>query len=134
MWYTLTLVIGIILLIISLFILRESLAFLRTSERTVGTVIELVKIDGSDGHTFKPIFKFKTNLNQEIIYRHISSSNPPNWEIGEEAIIAYDPNNPTVVRLLTYFGAFSWTIVLMAVAMPLIVVGGGYHLSQVVLK
>jgi hypothetical protein len=134
MWYTLTLVVGITLVVISLLILRESLAFLRRSERTVGTVIELVKINGSDGDTFKPIFKFKTSLNREIIYEHFSSSNPPNWKIGEEAIIAYDPNDPYVARLLTYFGTFRWTIVLMAIAMPLIVVGGGYHLSQAVLK
>ena len=119
---------------ISLFILRESLAFIRTSERAVGTVIELEKVAGSDGDTFKPIFKFKTALNQEIIYRHISSSNPPGWKIGEEVTIAYDPNNPSVARLLTYFGTFSYTIVLMAIAMPLIVIGGGYHLSQFVLK
>jgi hypothetical protein len=134
MWYTLTLVVGITLLIISLLTLRESLVFLRKSERTVGTVIELERIDGSDGDTFKPIFKFKTSLNREIIYRHFSSSSAPNWKIGEEAMIAYDPNDPYVARLLTYFGTFRWTIVLMAIAMPLIVVGGGYHLSQAVLK
>ena len=134
MWYSITLTTGIILLVISLFILKESLAFLRTSERAIGTVIELEKIDGSDGDTFKPIFKFKTSLNQEITYRHISSSNPPGWEVGEEAIIAYDPNNPSVARLLTYFGTFSWSIVLMAIAMPLIVIGGGYHLAQHFLK
>ncbi|MEI9943253.1 MAG: DUF3592 domain-containing protein [Chitinophagaceae bacterium] len=134
MWYTLTLAVGIILLIISLSILRKSLAFLRSSERAVGTVIELERIRDSDGDTFKPIFKYKTISNQEFIYRPISSSNPPGWKIGEEATIAYDPNNPSVARLLTYFGTFSWTIILMAIAMPFIVVGGGYHLSQALLK
>ncbi len=134
MWYTLTLTIGLILLAISVFKLRESLTFLRTTERAVGTVIELVKINGSDGDSFMPIFKFKTSLNQEVVYSQNSSSNPPDWRIGEEVIIAYDPKNPTDARLLTYFGIFSWTIILMAVAMPLIVIGGGYHLSQVVLK
>lgn len=134
MWYTLTLAIGIVLLAISLTKLKKSLAFLRNSERAVGTVIELERISGSDGDTFKPIFKFKTSLNQEVVYRHISSSDPPGWRIGEESIIAYDRNDPTVARLLTYFGTFSITIVLMAIAMPLIVIGGGYHLSQIVLK
>lgn len=134
MWYTVTLAIGIVLLIISLTKLKDSLAFLRNSERATGTVIELERINGSDGDTYKPIFKFKTSLNQETIYRHISSSDPPSWKIGDEATIAYDPSSPSEARLLTYFGTFSWTIVLMAVAMPLIVIGGGYHLSQIVLK
>jgi hypothetical protein len=92
------------------------------------------KRDGTDGETYKPIFKFKTSTNQEVIYRHISSSSPANWYVGEEATIAYDPTNPTTARLLTYFGAFSWAIVLMAISMPLIVVGGGYYVAQTFLK
>ena len=134
MFYSISLTIGIILLVISLFIFKESLAFIRKSDRAIGTVIELEKIDGTDGVTCKPIFKFKTSTNQEIIYRHISSSSPPNWYVGEEATIAYDPTNPTTARLLTYFGAFSWTIVLMAISMPLIVIGGGYYVAQIFLK
>jgi hypothetical protein len=39
MWYTLTLVVGITLLFISIFKCRESLAFLKNSEWTVGKVI-----------------------------------------------------------------------------------------------
>jgi hypothetical protein len=134
MFYGITLAIGLILLTISLFIFKESLAFIRKSERATGTVTEMVPVNGSDGVTYKPIFKFKTSTNQEVIYRHISSSSPPNWSVGEEATIAYDPNDPSVARLLTYFGTFSWTIVLMAIAMPLIVIGGGYYVAQLFLK
>ena len=134
MWYSVTLIAGIIILAISLFLLKEALGFLRTSERAVGTVIKMEKIDNSDGDSFKPIFKFKTNLNQDIIYSHIASSNPPAWSVGEEAIIAYNPNNPSSAKLLTYFGIFGWTIVVMAIAMPLIVIGGGYHIAQFYLK
>jgi hypothetical protein len=134
MWYSVTLIAGIIILVISLFLLKEALVFLRTSERAIGTVIKLEKINNSDGDTFKPIFKFKTNLNQEIIYSHIASSNPPAWSIGEEATIAYNSNNPSSAKLLTYFGSFGYTIVVMAIAMPLIVIGGGYHIAQLYLK
>lgn len=134
MFYTISLTIGIALLVISLFIFKESLAFIKKSDRTIGTVIELEKIDGTDGITYKPIFKFKTNTNQEIIYRHNASSSPASWYVGEEATIAYDPTNPNLARLLTYFGAFSWTIILMAISMPLIVIGGGYFLTQTFLK
>lgn len=134
MFYSISLTIGIILLIISLLIFKESLAFIKISDRAIGTVIELEAIDGTDGTTYKPIFKFKTNTNQEVIYRHISSSSPANWDVGEVATIAYDPNNPKKAKLLTYFGTFSWTIILMAISMPLIVIGGGYYVTQIFLK
>lgn len=134
MWYTLTLIVGVILLITSLVIFKRSLTFLRTSERAVGTVIQIETIHDSEGDTFKPVFRFKTNLNEEMIHKHLFSSNPSNWKIGEKAILAYDRNNPSSVRVLTYFGTFSWTIILMAVSMPLIVIGGGYHLSHYFLK
>ncbi|MEO5890398.1 MAG: DUF3592 domain-containing protein [Ferruginibacter sp.] len=134
MFYSISLTVGIILLALSLIIFKKSLAFIKQSDRAIGTVIELERISDTDGVTFKPIFKFKTSTNQEIIYRHISSSSPSNWDVGEQATIAYDPNIPTKARLLTYFGTFSWTIVLMAISMPLIVIGGGYYVAQAFLK
>lgn len=134
MWYSITLNIGILLLAISLFLLKETLVFLKTTERAVGTAIEIIRTGDSDGPRYKPVFSFKTNTNQEVTYRHIVASSPPGWQIGDKATIAYNANNPSVARLLTYFGVFHWSIVLMAIAMPLLVIGGGYYLSQWVLK
>ncbi len=130
MWYTCCFVIGLLLLIASLFMLKKSIAFLKNSERTVATVIRIETVSGSDGNTYKPIFSFKTNTNEEIIYPSPFSSSPPGWDIGDEATIAYDRNQPNNAKVLTYFGAFSWTIILMSIAMPLLVIGGGYHLAQ----
>ena len=134
MWYTLTLIVGIILIAIAMSILQKTLVFLKSSERAIGTVIELERINGSDGDTFQPVFKFKTRSNEEIIHRHISSSNPPGWKIGETVSIAYDANNPSNARVLTYLGTFLWVVILVAIAMPFIVIGGGYHISQSYLK
>lgn len=134
MFYSISLTMGIILLVVSLAIFRGSLAFIKNSNKTIGTVAKLERIDDGETITYKPIFKFKTHTNQECVYRHISSSSPANWYVGEEATIVYDPVNPSNARLLTYFGAFSWTIILMAIAMPLIVIGGGYYAAQPFLK
>lgn len=134
MFYSITLTIGLILLVVSLFIFKESLEFIKRSERAIATVIELVAIKDSDGTTYKPVFKFKSRHNQEIIYRHIVSSSPANWYVGEEATIAYEPGDPMEAKLLTYFGVFRWTIILMAISMPLIVIGGGYYVAQSFLK
>jgi hypothetical protein len=133
MWYTLCLVIGTALLIGSLLMLKKSMAFLKNSERATATVVDLQMVSGSDGDTYKPVFVFKTYANQEITYRSGVSSSPPAWEIGEEATIAYDRNAPATAQLLTYWGSFRWSIILACIAMPLLIIGGGYHLAQRVL-
>lgn len=134
MWYTITLAIGIALVLISIFLCRESLSFLKKSERTVGRVTELQKIYDSDGNTYKAVFTFKTKENDEFTFRQNGSSNPSSFEVGEEVNIAYNPKNPWDARVLSYFGVFSWSIVLMAIGMAAIVVGGGYHLAMPLLR
>ncbi|MEO5563265.1 MAG: DUF3592 domain-containing protein [Chitinophagaceae bacterium] len=134
MWYNIILTIGIVILVFSLNMLKKSMSFLKNSERAEGTVIEMKAVRGDESTMYKPIFKFKTNLGKEIIYEHSTSSKPPAWEVGETTTIAYDPLNPEKPRLLTYFGVFSWTIILLSIAMPLIVIGGGYHLAKFFLK
>ncbi|MEO5682564.1 MAG: DUF3592 domain-containing protein [Chitinophagaceae bacterium] len=129
MWYTITLAVGLLLLVVALSKLQKTLSFLKMSERATGTVIELERVKDSDGDTFKPIFKFETKNHQQIIHRHIGSSNPSSWSVGDEVMIAYDSADPSEARVLTYFGTFSWTIILGAIAMPLIIVGGGYYVS-----
>ena len=134
MVYNIVLAIGCIILAISIFTLKRSLSFLKTSERAVAKVIEVERVSGNDGDTWKPVFKFKTSLNKEIIYRYPVSSSPPSWKLDDEATVAYDPNDPNEVKILTYFGSFGLSVVLMAIAMPLIVIGGGYYVSQYFLK
>jgi hypothetical protein len=130
MGYTIALTVGIIIFIISLVLFRQSIDFIQNGNRTTATVIELEKISDSDGTTYKPIFKFKTFTNQEIIYKYHTSSLPATFDVGEEVTIVYKTDNPNNAKILTYFGLFIWTIVLMSISMPLIVIGGGYFLTK----
>ena len=134
MVYNILLAVGCILLIISLYVLKGSISFFKKSEKTIGKVIEVERISGNDGATYKPVFKFKTSLNKEVIFRYPFSSSPSSFNLDEEATIAYDPNNPDNAKVLTYFGSFGLAVILLAIAMPLIVIGGGYHLSQYFFK
>jgi hypothetical protein len=128
--YTITLAIGMILFFISIFLFNRSLNFIKSGERTTATVIQLEEVSDSDGSTYRPIFKFSTYANQEIIFRHSASSSPSAFDIGEEVSIIYNRDQPEKAQLLTYMGSFVGTIVLMAIAMPFIVVGGGYFFMQ----
>ncbi|WP_369681672.1 DUF3592 domain-containing protein [Ferruginibacter sp. HRS2-29] len=94
----------------------------------------MIEKTDSDGTSYTPIFRFKTNANREVTFRYPFSTAPSSWEVGDETTIVYDMNNPSSAKVLTYFGVFSWTVALMAIAMPLIVIGGGYYVAQHFLK
>lgn len=134
MLHNLFLALGIILLVISLVVLKKTFAFLKSSERATATVIELEKIEDSEGTTYKPVFQFHTRANEEYLFRPNFSSSPAGWSIGEETTIAYNPKDPTDAKLLTYFGTFTWSIILMAIAMAFMVMGIGYYIAQPYLK
>jgi Protein of unknown function (DUF3592) len=134
MGYTITLTIGVILLVISIYLFKRSVDFIDSGIKTTATVIELEAISDSDGTTYKPIFRFLTHTNQTIIYRDHASSSPAVFEVGEEVGVVYDREDPNNVKILTYTGAFIWTIVLACLSLPLIVVGGGYFLTQSLLR
>lgn len=130
MYYRIALIFGIILCFASLFILSDSITFLKNSERATGTVTTLELLRDSDGDSYRPIFAIKTKNNGVFIYKHTSSSSPASWKVGEKATFAYDPSEPGSARLFTYFGLFSWTIVLLCTSIYLMVIGAGYQLSK----
>ena len=134
MWYSITLIIGIVLALVSLFFFKKSLDFLKASNRAIATVVELQEISDSEGRSYKPVFEFKTVTNQVVRFMNATPSNPPAWYIGEETTIAYDSNDPAKAKVMTYFGTFNVSIVLLSIAMPLIVIGGGYFATKIFLR
>jgi Protein of unknown function (DUF3592) len=135
MGYAISLAIGIVLVLISLFFLSNSLAFIRKGSQTMATVVELEKITDGDGDTtYRAIFQYKTSKGRKLVYKQRGATSSPIWSVGEQATVCYDPNNPEKVKLLTSFGAFGVTIILLATAMPFIVIGGGYFLAKFALQ
>ncbi|NLR81035.1 DUF3592 domain-containing protein [Chitinophaga eiseniae] len=130
MWYKLYLLTGVVLLAVSLYKFKQSIDFIRRSERTVGTVISMEDIDGA----YSPVFAVKTKENGQIIYHHAAASHPPAWDIGEEATFLYDPGSPHSATMMSYFWLFNWAILFLAVAIPLIIVGAGYYLLRPLIK
>jgi hypothetical protein len=129
MVYGILLIVGVIVAGIGVRMLFRTLAFIKSGERTIATVVEMIPVYGSDGTTYKPVFEFTTHEGKKIIHRYNSSSNPPGWKVGEETGIIYDRNEPEKAKVVTYFGLFSWSIILFAIAAPLIIIGGGYFLA-----
>ena len=134
MWYGIILAVGLVLAAIGLYLLKNSMSFIRNSERATGTVINLEPVRDSDGTTYRAVFRFHTMDRREVIYRQNGSSSPAAWTVGETAEFAYRPENPEGAKLLTYWGSFIGTVILLALAMPFIVIGGGYFLARPFLK
>ena len=122
---------GIILLVIGIFLFKDRIAFLKNGIVTVATVIELKETSNSDNHkSHKPVFRFVTNNKEDIIFEHNVSSNPPSWSVGEETKVVYLKDLPHKVVLLTYFGSFGATVILLSLALVCISLSIWHYRAQ----
>ncbi|AZA84624.1 DUF3592 domain-containing protein [Chryseobacterium lactis] len=134
MWqYYLMLGAGLILFILALFSFKNTLSFLKTAEKVTGTVTSLREVD-SDGLVYFPVFTYRAKNNIEYTYGLAEGSNPPGWSVGDTETIIYDPEDPARASLYTYFRIFAWPLIFVSVALPLLVIGGGYFIAEHYLK
>lgn len=130
MWqYYIILALGLLFLIAAIISFRHTVKFLNHGNKATATVIELRAYE-SDGEVYVPVFSFLTSENQLVTYELPEGSDPPAWKVGETETIIYDPSNPSNASLYSYFRLFIWTLVLLSIALPLIVVGAGYFIAQ----
>ena len=127
MWYRIILITGLAAFICSLLTLQRSIRFVDQSNEAIGVVVKFDTLSGGDvGTSYSPVFRIMTSDHQQIIYSQNSSSSTPGWKMGKKALFLYDRQDPKSVKMYNYFGLFSWSIVLMALAILLITFGGGY--------
>lgn len=119
---------GLLFLVMAIYSFHNTIAFLKKGDRATATVVDLHKYE-SEGEVFAPIFTFRTKDNQLITYELAEGNNPPAWKIGETTTVIYDPSDPSKLSLYSYFRVFIWTLVLLSIAFPLIVIGGGYFIA-----
>ena len=129
MWqYYLILGLGVVFLLLAIFSFRNAMEFLQNGDKATATVIDLHKYE-SEGEVFAPVFTFRTKDNQVITYELAEGNDPPTWKVGETTTVIYDPVDPSKVSLYSYFRVFVWTLVLLSIALPLLVIGGGYFIA-----
>lgn len=129
--YSIFVIVGVLLLAGAITALKRSLRFLKTAERSVGTVVQVVeKQDDNDGTLYYPVYEFPTSANETVTYRHNTSSSNAMWQVGEKTTFIFEPGNPASARFLSYWGIFSWPLGLLAVAVNLVIIGGGYFLLR----
>tara|TARA_R110002167_G_scaffold35569_10_gene113561 strand:+ start:2671 stop:3078 length:408 start_codon:yes stop_codon:yes gene_type:complete len=99
---------------------------LDTGIKTTAKVIELITVNDSDGDTYKPVFEFTDQGHNLRVFRSSVSSNPPSYRVGDLVKIVYDPLRQEDVKTITYWGLYRTTIILLSLASPLLIIGGGY--------
>lgn len=134
MWqYYMIVLFGVLLLLAAGYSFRNTIEFLNRGEKTMATVTDLRTIE-SDGEVYSPIFTYQTMNGGIFTYELPEGTNPSAWEIGETEIVIYDPADPSNVRLYSYFRIFIWPLVFLSLALPLLVIGGGYFVAEQFLK
>jgi hypothetical protein len=95
--------------------------------KTKAKVIDLIKIRSDDGYTYKPVFQFTNKKGTDITFKSEISSSPTPYKIGDKVHVIYSRNSEER-KIVSFWGLYRWTIILLSIASPLIIIGGGYFL------
>lgn len=107
---------------------NKSVKILNEGTRTTAKVIDLLASRSDDGYTYKPVFEYVEH-GQTIAFESSVSSNPPAYEIGEHVEIVYIAGT-NHRKVIGYWSLYRWTIILLSLAAPMLIIGIGYILYQ----
>ena len=89
---------------IGAFAFLRRLRFLWTAHTTSGVVNEVILMHLVDGHSYQPKITFTTQTGETVSLTSVRMSNPPQFRVGQEVPVIYDPNNP----FRAYIRSFSY--------------------------
>ncbi len=96
--------------------------------KTTAKVIKMIVETGESNNMYKPVFEYFDKSNKVYTYTSSVSSYPPQYKIGDKIQVIYNPKNKEEVRKISYWGLYGAVIILLSIAMPFIIIGGGYFL------
>lgn len=97
--------------------------------KTKATVVDLIELIDSDGTTYKPVFEYEDWSDNKYSFESTISSYPAPYKIGDKVDIVYSKDKESQ-KVISYWGLYRWTIILLSIAAPLFVIGGGYFLFR----
>lgn len=119
---------GLTVVIIAYKYYKASIDLLRNGVNTEATVTKIIAESDSDSRSYRAVFTFKDRDGNLVSFKNPVSSNPIVWKRGENVSIVYDPAIPTITKVVSYWGLFRPTIILLMIASPLLVVSIGYFI------
>ncbi len=125
--YVVMFLISLVLIYFALKQFSNTKTLLNMGIRTTARVVALIEISGEDTNTYKPVFQFTDNTNTEITFESKISSRPAPYKIDNIVNIIYNKDTDER-RVVSFWGLYRWSIILLSIAMPLLIIGGGYLL------
>jgi len=95
--------------------------------KTKAKVIDLIAVSGDNGYTYKPVFEYTDKLDNQVTFESEYSSKPAQHQVGDYVNILYSKTSSTR-KTISFWGLYRWTIILLAIASPLFIIGGSYLL------
>lgn len=133
-WYCVALMAGIIFLLFSIQSTGEKTVFIKKGSRIKATVIRIEEGKDNEGDAaYTPIFAFIAPDSTRILFKDATSLHRDEWRVGQETTAVYNPSDPWDAKLLNSFARFGDAIVMMCLAMPLLVLGGGYYITRLLI-
>jgi hypothetical protein len=126
--YLSLLLLGMLSLGAAVKLFRQTTFFLDSGIVAEAKVIQLEEVESGDGPAFKPIFEVRNAANVVKLFESKILANPPDYTVGEKVTLIYSPMVNQDFRIKSFWGLYGWSIGLLAFALPLIVIGGGYFL------
>lgn len=96
--------------------------------RTSANVVAYETSRGKNSTLYAPVFEYKDRSQELITFTSSVKSSPPAYDIGEQVNIVYNTRNPQDVKIVSFWGLYAASVILLMIASPLLVIGGSYLL------
>jgi hypothetical protein len=117
-------IIGLGLLIASLFIFLNTRSFINSSARATGTVVAHVSVKSSGGDTtYAPVITFRTPDGQTIEFKSQTSSSSRSPAVGQTVEVLYNPRNPQEASVNSFSSLWLLPIILSGLGAGFFIIG-----------
>jgi len=89
--------------------------FIKTAQAVKGTVVEMVyrrKSTSNRGGGYLAIYQFRTIDGKKITAKDSLSRNPPQFQVGQEIDVLYNPENPHNARINKWLNLYFLPVLL----------------------
>ena len=129
LFYSLLFIIGAVLSYFAYSEYKKTQKLLLSGVKTTATVIDLIVSTNDDGNAmYKPVFEFTDRSLIKRTFKSSISSNPAPYKIGEKVKVIYNQKNTKEVKTVSFWGLNRWSLILLMISTPLLIIGGSYLL------
>lgn len=125
--YLAVFLIGFVLVYFAYSFFQETKYLLDDGIRTKATVVDLVESYSDEDIMYKPVFEYLDYAGNMTNFESSISSNPASYSIGDSVNIIYSKDGDNH-RVESFWGLYRWTIILLCIASPFLIIGGTYLL------